>query len=420
MVKTLGPINNDSVIVIIGGGPGGTSCAVKLKKLALQKGLNPRIILYEGKIFEKRSYYNQCLGVLSPPIEDLLDKELDIPFPSHIVQRKIEGYCIHSDKNEIKLSGEHEPSFACRRVEFDNYLFQKAREVGTETYLTRVIDLDFDQDGVMVFSESNNIKADVVVGAFGMDDGMAKVFERLTPYKQPKFLSSVVTKIHPGEAEMQRFGSYIHAFLPSSLPCVEFGAITPKGNHLSLNIAGKKVNAAVMDKFLELDSVRKELPANIDDIIPHLYYFKGKFPTLPSKEAYGDRYVMTGDAAGWNRPFKGKGINSAIITGIKAAEAMVYQGISKEAFQSYQKSCSELTCDIPYGKAIRSLSLKCKKFGFLDSICEAAKEEPALEKAFFNIVSGQETYKRTWKQTRSVGFVLRTTFKVLKNRIFKT
>ena len=128
MSTTLGPIKNDSVVVIIGGGPAGASCAIKLKKLSLQKGLNPRIIIYEGKIFEKKSYYNQCLGVLSPPIGDLLDGELEIPFPSHIIQRKIDGYCIHSDRKDIKLSGEHDPSYACRRVEFDNYLFQKARD----------------------------------------------------------------------------------------------------------------------------------------------------------------------------------------------------------------------------------------------------------------------------------------------------
>ncbi len=102
-------------------------------------------------------------------------------------------------------------------------------------------DIDFSTDGVMVFSESNNIKADVVIGAFGLDDGMAKIFERLTPYRQPKFLSSIVTKIHPGDKAMTEFGDYLYAFLPSSLPDVEFCAITPKGNHLSLNVAGKKV-----------------------------------------------------------------------------------------------------------------------------------------------------------------------------------
>jgi len=290
-----------------------------------------------------------------------MENELGIPFPWHIVQKKINGYYIHSENNLLKLSGEHEPSYACRRVEFDNYLFQEAKKVGIEIFNTRVTDLDFSREGVMVFSESNNIRASVIVGAFGLDDGMAKIFERLTPYRQPKFLYSIVTKIHPGEKSMEEFGTYLHAFLPSSLPHVEFGAITPKGNHLTLNIAGKKVDADMMDQFLKLPAVKKVLPDNLNDILPHLYYFKGKFPTLPAKGICGDRYVLVGDAAGLNRPFKGKGINSAIVTGIRAAEVIVDKGISKEAFQEYLRRCSDLIDDIPYGKILRFLLWKLRE-----------------------------------------------------------
>ena len=413
---TVSPLKNNDVVVIIGGGPAGSSCAIKLKKLAAQKGINPRIIIYEGKRFEKKSYYNQCLGVLSPPLGKIMEDELSVPFPWEITQKKINGYFIYSDNNVVKLSGEHEPSYACRRVEFDNYLFQKAKEMGIETISARVTDLDFSSDGVMIYSESNNIKADVVVGAFGLDDGMAKIFERITYYRQPKFLSSIVTKIHPGDRAMTEFGDYLHAFLPSSLPHVEFGAITPKGNHLSLNIAGKKVDADMMDKFLNLPSVRKALPDNLDNFLPHLYYFKGKFPTLPAKGILGDRYVMVGDAAGLNRPFKGKGINSAVITGIKAADVIVNHGISKEAFQKYLKSCSELTDDIPYGKIVRYLTIQSSKHGLLDGIIEIAKKEHAMRKAFFNIVSGQETYKKTWQQIRNFKLLSRIFSKVIINK----
>ncbi len=416
--SALGPLKNNDVVVIIGGGPAGSSCAIKLKKLAAQRGINPRIIIFEGKRFEKKSYYNQCLGVLSPPLDKIMEQELGVPFPWEIVQKRINGYFIYSERNIIKLSGEHEPSYACRRVEFDNHLFQKAKEMGIEVFHARVTDLDFNSDGVMVYSECNNIKADVVVGAFGLDDGMSKIFERVTSYRQPKFLYSVLTKIHPGEKEMEQFGDYLHAFLPSSLPWVEFGAITPKGNHLSLNIAGKKVDSNMMDRFLNLPSVKHALPDNLDNFLSQLYYFKGKFPTFPAKGVYGDRYVMVGDAAGFNRPFKGKGINSAVFTGIKAAEIIVSHGMSKVAFQDYLKSCSELTDDIPYGKIIRYLTIQSSKYRLLDSILETAKKEEVMRRAFFNIVSGQETYKKTWQQTRNFKLLLKIVFKAIKSKFF--
>lgn len=419
MSDNLGPLIDKNVVVIIGGGPAGASCAIKLKKLSAQKGIHPEIYVYEGKRFDKKSYYNQCIGILSPPLEKIIEQELAIPFPWHIIQKKINGYFIYSENNVVKLSGEHQPSYASRRVEFDNYLFQKTKELGIDVIPARVTDLDFHSNGVMVYSESNNIKADVVVGAFGLDDGMAKIFERITSYRQPRFLYSVVTKIHPGERSMTQFGDYLHAFVPTSLPHVEFGAITPKGNHLTLNIAGKKVDSEMMDKFLHFPPVRQVLPDNLDNVLPHLYYFKGKFPTLPAKAPFGNRYVMVGDAAGLNRPFKGKGINSAVITGIRAAEVIVNHGISKEALRNYLKCCSELTDDIPYGKILRFLTIQSSKFGLLDSVFEIAKKERSLRRAFFNIVSGQETYKKTWQETKNFWLLSKIILRVLISKIIK-
>lgn len=418
--QNIGPIGNESIIVIIGGGPAGSSCAIKLKKLCIQKNIHPRIVVYEGKRFDKKSYYNQCLGVLSPPLDKIMEEELDTPFPHYIIQKKINGYYVCSENICIKLEGEHDPSYSCRRVEFDHYLFQAAKELGIETLSARVTELDFNPNGVMVFSESNNIHADVVVGAFGLDDGMAKTFERMTPYRQPKFLSSVVTKIHPGTEAVDKFGYYIHAFLPSSLSGIEFGAITPKGNHLSVNVAGLKVNAEMMDKFLQLPVVKQVLPERINKIQPELYYFKGKFPTLPAKGFIGDRYVMIGDASGLNRPFKGKGINSAVITGIKAAETMVNAGISREAFKEYLTSCCELTDDIPYGRGLRFSANLTKRFAFMDNIISLAEQEPALKKVLFNIVSGQETYKKTWHEAGRFTFFLKIGLKALKRKIFRS
>jgi flavin-dependent dehydrogenase len=418
MADSLGPIGNGSVVVIIGGGPAGSSCALKLKELAVRNRINPRIIIYEGKRFEKKSYYNQCLGVLSPPLQDILKNDLKIPFPWNIVQRTINGYEVHSEKNSLSLSGADNPSYACRRVEFDNYLFQQAVDKGVEVFQARVTDLEFHDDGIMVFSESNNIKADVVVGAFGLDDGMAKAFERVTPYRQPRFLSTIVTKIHPPDTCMTEFGNFIYAFLPSSLPGVEFGAVTPKGNHLSVNIAGSDVNADMMDRFLELSAVRSALSCSQEEIRQELFYFKGKFPNLPAKNFFGDRFVMVGDASGLIRPFKGKGINSALITGIHAAHVMAQEGISREAFGHYLNVCHELTCDIIPGKVLRALTKLASRLRLLDSAFEVAKKDPKLQAAIFNIVSGHKTYRATLKESGGIPFVLRICFKTLLKKLF--
>ncbi len=408
-------LRETNTIVIVGCGPAGASCALRLKNLSSDRTPPLRIIVYEGKPLERKSYFNQCLGVLSPPLDKIMEQELGIPFPWAIIQRRIEGYVIHSDRSTLTLSGEHAPSYACRRVEFDNYLFQKVREAGVEVIPARVTDIDFSPEAAMVYSESCNIRADLVIGAFGLDDGLARVFERNSPYRAPRFLSSVVTKLHPGEEAMARFGNNIHAFLIAALP-LEFGAITPKGNHLSINIAGEIVDAPTMDRFLGLPGVRETLPETYRRTLPELTYFKGKFPTLPAKAPFGERYIMVGDAAGLNRPFKGKGINSAVTTGLRAAEAIAAFGLTRSAFEQYIKGCCELTDDIPYGRILRSVANRFSKYGLLDGVLEAAKKEPVLQKAMFNIVSGQETYKETWKEARNVGLLLRTFWASLRGK----
>src|SRR5665647_1614976 len=85
-------LRNGSVVVIIVGGPAGCSCAIKLRQLAEERGRDLRIILFERKDFNL--HYNQCVGVLSPPIEEVLKKELSISIPQELIKRKIMGYYI--------------------------------------------------------------------------------------------------------------------------------------------------------------------------------------------------------------------------------------------------------------------------------------------------------------------------------------
>ncbi len=86
-------------IVIIGGGPGGSACALALQRKAAELGKSIVITLIEGKQFLDEKHYNQCVGVLSPPLPDLLESDLGIPFPMHLCQVDIQGYVLHSSKN---------------------------------------------------------------------------------------------------------------------------------------------------------------------------------------------------------------------------------------------------------------------------------------------------------------------------------
>lgn len=403
MRGSLGPLQDGGRVAIIGGGPGGAACALMLQREAQALDRRIQVTLVEGKQFEGERHYNQCVGVCSPPIEEIFTQELGQPFPCHLQRAAISGYVLHTPRQQIVLDGDHDPSIALRRVQFDAYMLEAARQHGTAVLAARATDLEFHDDRVVVYTENAVLEVDVVVGAFGLDEGTAAVFSRAAGYRPPPTLASVVTKYHPGEQAMLDFGTRIHAFLPA-IPGIEFGGITPKGNHLTLNIAGAQANADQMDAFLGIPQVRQALPCledagNFDP--KDLEYFKGRFPRGLARRFCGDRYVLVGDASGLVRAFKGKGITSAVQTGIRAARAILYTGISAAAFKSYLSANRDIADDIPYGQFMRRFTILAARSGLMDRVLLAAQGDAGLRHALFAAVSGHETYRRVLGESLS-------------------
>lgn len=389
-------------IVIIGGGPGGSACALALERKAAELGKPVRVTLIEGKQFRGEKHYNQCVGVLSPPLPTLMDNYLGVPFPMDLCQVKIQGYVLHSSKEEIKLQGDDEDSYALRRVQFDQYMLYKAMERGIEIFPGRAVDLEFHQDRVIVYTESLPVEADAVVGAFGLDEGSASMFARHTAYRPPQAIESLVTKCHAEPEKDSNLEGYIHAFLLSN-PRIEFGAVTPKSTHCTINIAGDSVDTPLMDNFINNPSVQKVIP-EVNHPHPNgdhdLVYFKGRFPRSLARNYYGDRYVMVGDAAGLVRAFKGKGVTTAVLTGIRAAHTILEHGYKHEDFQQYYRTANQdIIQDLPYGHAMRQLTIFMSRVGLLNPVLRAAKKTPDLQSALFDAVSAHALYREVFAKS---------------------
>jgi flavin-dependent dehydrogenase len=382
-------------VIVVGGGPGGVSCAMKLLRMAREMGREIHVSLYEGKRFVGEIHHNQCVGILSPPIREIMEG-LGIPFPADLVQREITGYVLHSRSETITLDEEGEVSYAIRRVAFDEYMLSVARKEGVEVIEARVTDVEIHPDRVEVFSESESREASVLVGAFGMDDGSAAFMMRASRYRRPGFLTSIVTKVHPPERFMEDFGNRIHVFL-IPIRGVEFGAITPKGNHLTINIAGRDVTSSHMWAFLRDPRVREVLgpvdlehPSNPKD----MHFFKSRFPMGTADGFFGNRYVLIGDAAGLVRPFKGKGVNGACISGSWAAEAIMTAGISYEAFKDhYLPRCSYIISDLPFGRFLRWATILSKETGIMDMVVGKARIDRRWREAVYQAISANKMYR---------------------------
>ncbi|HEY0004181.1 MAG TPA: GNAT family N-acetyltransferase [Pyrinomonadaceae bacterium] len=423
-------LHDGSTVLIIGGGPGGSACAIKLLQAGRAMGLGLRVLIFEGKDF--RVHANQCVGVLSPPVEELLARELDVHLPRSLIKRQIFGYRLHGARENLLLTGHGahagdpghgRATYTVERASFDQFLLERARELGAEVIGSRVTGVEFVRDGqldeVRVYSESDYERADCVVGAFGLDEAMLSVFEEVTGrrrgggYRRPsKWLKSYLTTIEAtSRFQTEKLGHIVHAFLlPQKCPRIEFGAVTPKDDHILVNIAGEHVTSCDLDQFLLMEEVQALLPPFNPGAIN---YYEGRFPSAPARGAYGHRYLLVGDATGWLRPFKGKGINTAIQTGIRAAEVMLEQGVSRRALAHYPKACRDLLGDYHYGLMVRRLMLAFARL-CLDPMIDVGKTDPLMYDALFDSVSGHDSYRNIIRRSFRAQLFRKVAVRVLR------
>jgi flavin-dependent dehydrogenase len=334
-----------------------------------------------------------------------MSDKLGLELPEELVQRRIEGYWLHSDRGRIYLedhSSDHpERSLATRRVLLDRFLTTRVLDAGVEVYGNRVTDVEFTGDEVSVYTEGGSFTGDILVGAFGLDRQMSDVLSRRTGYRSPDFLETVITKIHPGQQYVDSFGNDIHAFLPAD-PQIEFAALTPKGNHVTALVAGRRVTGATLRAFPDSPRCREVMsfPMGIDDI------YKGSFPISPARDFYGERYITIGDSAGLVRPFKGKGINMALLSGWYAARNILQRGVTEAALSQVKKDFSEQIGDLWYGRAARWMAGLLSRYGLLEPVLRAARHNDQLRQALYDSVSARDTYRNILNRSMSPGVLL--------------
>jgi len=392
---------NTHTVAVIGGGPAGSSFAIKLARLSKEINLDLNIVLFEGKDFYR--HHNQCVGILSPPLPEILKTELGLELPQSLIKSDVPGYELHTGKESIFLEDYHpdaaaHKTFSVRRSELDNFLLNKAKEQGVKVISSRVTDIEFCRDvyhdEVRIFSDSMYLKADVVVCAFGLDSEMMEKLTEATKgkYRRPgKIMKTFVTRIDfPRNLLDKQYDKRIYPFLISTLKNVEFGAVTIKDDHIVVNVAGMKITSSNLNEFLSLQEVVNILPTGITD---SLNWYSGKFPSSPAKNPYGDRYVTIGDTTGWLRPIKGKGINLAVITGINAAKVMINEGFSKKAFDKYREANKEFIQDYKYGALVRMGLRTMLKTGIIDLVIRLAKKHNRFYELLYDSVSAERSYK---------------------------
>ena len=294
-------------VLIVGGGPAGSTVARGLRGSGLRVGL------LDAREFPRNKV---CAGWVTPEVMRLLAVNLD-DYASRRVLQAISGFRIGlgAQAPVSALYGGRVISYGIRRIEFDHYLLKRS---GAELFLgERLETMERLPRGWCI---NGRYRSSLVVGAGGHNCPVA----RITGGKSHGELAVVAQEAEFEMTREQQRQCPVDEAVPELFfePDLKgYGWIFRKGNYLNVGLGREdkrhlKERVAAFRAFLESSG---RLPPGCTaryDGHAYLLYHHAR------RELVGDRVLLVGDAAGLAYPQSGEGIRPAVESALIAAEVI--------------------------------------------------------------------------------------------------
>jgi len=295
-------------VLIVGGGPAGSSCAWRL----VAAGLN--VIVLDKSDFPRDKV---CAGWITPAVVDELAIDLE-EYRQHHVCQDIRGFRTGSMQGPyLHNKYDHAISYGIRRCEFDHYLLMRS---GARLRLNESLKQLQRYDNHWVVNDS--IHASMVVGAAGHFCPVA----RYLGAKIGKIEQSVAAQEIEFEMTAKQACTYcIDADTPELFFYADlsgYGWLFRKGNFLNIGVGredSENISQCTL-QFMELLKQRGKIPKNVP-IKPkgHAYLLYNH----AFRKLLDDGVLLIGDAAGLAYTESGEGIRPAVESGLIAAEVIL-------------------------------------------------------------------------------------------------
>ena len=417
-------LENGANIAVIGGGPTGSFFSIFAIKMAKMLGQELNITIFEPKDFTRNgpAGCNRCGGIISELLLQTLAVE-GINLPDTVVRKGINSYRLHTDQGSVSIAtpaldktiatvsrggGPHGiPGDG--KESFDNFLLSQAIQEGAVRKPILIDHIEYRNKRPVLFSQKQEImKADLVIGAFGVNSATAKMVAGMDlGYREPPLVTAAIAEIGMGEEVVARyFGNAIHLFLLPD-PGIKFAAMIPKGAYVTLCILGSGVTANTVNTFLEIPVVRS--------VLPGAEHYRVECRCMPKmnvgapKRPFGDRMVMCGDA-GSTRLFK-DGLGAAYLMGKAAAKTALFHGVGKEDFRrGYAPIYKSIITDNYYGRYLYTITDIYRKNkllmqGMLTVVRneqERIGDHKVLSSILWDMFTGNERYRSILPRALSV------------------
>jgi len=301
-----GIVNGD--VVVVGGGPAGSTLAYELSMRGAV------VHLLDEKVFPR---YKVCAGGLNAKTVALLPFSI-APVVERVFQR-ITFTCRFGD--EFTNTSDKPLVYMVSRGAFDHFLVQKAVEAGAHFHPgERAIEIRMDDGQVEVETPSHVFRAGIVAGADGANSTVRRQLGLAPHLLLSLGLESELALRSPSSA----YPDAMHVDWGSNDD--GYAWIFPKQDHLSVGAKGAFASGRELTKYYRaFVGKRRELREHVES-----KYVGHPLPMrLGGEPIQRGRALLMGDAAGLIDAFSGEGIYYAIRSAQLAA-APILQSIHNE------------------------------------------------------------------------------------------
>jgi len=292
-------------VLIVGGGPAGSTCAWELRR----RGFD--VVVWDRKRFPRDKI---CAGWITPQVCSTLELDLEAYASGGRTCQPILGFQVsRQGDREARVRYPTPVSYGIRRCEFDHYLLARS---GAETRLGEPLRTLERRDDTWVVNGA--VRAPVLVGAGGHFCPVAQHLGARLGQGEPVIAAQECEfALTPEQARACRVEPDLpEIFFTRDLK--GYGWVFRKGDYINIGLGrqGNEKLAAHVAAFLQWLSARGKVPAELGTKMcghPYLLYDQAPRPLV------SDAALLIGDAAGLAYPKSGEGIRPAIESGILAA-----------------------------------------------------------------------------------------------------
>ena len=415
-------LENGARIVILGGGPAGAFFAIHLLRDARNADLNLTVTIIDERVMldldgniQAFKGCNFCAGVISPRLQQAL-AECGIVLPQEVVAESFSHIWIHGFWKNFplrvpvgqRLFSVFRGSLPPGRKElpqglsqgFDEFILRRAVGEGARIIGGEVLDIHnssplFRNNKDLVIKNPMgcpginkpcltiktslgdflSIESEFVCICTGVNHNRGKnkenlfwkSYRRINPlFTSPVTSAALIFELKPGREYLKKYMDRELYLIISSAGSLELDhvALVPKGEYLTVALAGKSVDKPlspketdqIIQRFFSLPHIQtilphigiitypagqnNERPENIIPVtseallacastIPVACSCRPRMPVTPAREPFSDRIAMAGDCLG-SRLYR-DGLFSAFISARALAGTVIHKGVDKKS-----------------------------------------------------------------------------------------